>query len=146
MYQPNNNFPQGVPVVAPPSRPRRGPGKWLILSVFLVIVGLSSVLVIHDKVRQGAFADPAARIQITNDGFKPDTATIKAGQTVRWTNTDNSPHELLTDPSRSKQPTVFSEKPLKQDESFTVKFDTPGTYPYYDPEQPAVFKATAICE
>jgi plastocyanin len=85
-------------------------------------------------------------VHITKQGFSPETVTIKAGQTVRWINSDNTDHEVVTDPSRSKQPKVFSEKPLGQNDSFTVKFEDPGAYPYYDPQNATTFKATVIVE
>src|SRR5579884_1535566 len=68
------------------------------------------------------------------DGFSPATITIKAGDTVTWTNTDTNPHTVNSNP----HPTHTDYPPLNgvgqiapgQSKSFT--FSQPGTYHYHD--------------
>ena len=50
--------------------------------------------------------------------------TIVAGTTVHWKNLDPEPHTV-----RSVE-TGFRSDPLDQNDSFTFKFDKPGTYRY----------------
>jgi plastocyanin len=121
--------PANIPVVPPPSRPPRGPGRWLVVGVFVIIIGLSSALVIQNKVRQGALADARATIRVSSDGFAPDVVTIKTGQTVRWTNDDTVEHRII---SSTMQSSPFDERLLRQQDSFTATFDSKGTYSYYD--------------
>lgn len=140
----------GVPVVQPPAtRPRRGPGKWLIAALILVVIGISSILVIHNRNKQGAQAETsAANVQIGDTAFTPGTVRIKQGQSVTWTNTDTRLHQVAADPypSHSKLPSLFSEESLATNESYTFTFDKAGTYTYHDPLNPTTLKATVIVE
>lgn len=56
--------------------------------------------------------------------FSPTAVTIAAGTTVRWKNLDGEPHTV-----RSIDAT-FKSDALDQNDSFTYKFDKPGTYRY----------------
>ena len=71
---------------------------------------------------------PASAVQVTIQDFAytPATVTIKVGQSVTWTNEDPSPH---TATARDRE--VLQSGTLKQGESFTQTFDTPGTYEYF---------------
>jgi plastocyanin len=140
---------QGVPVIQPPSPRRRGPGKWLIAAVILVVIGVASVLLVHNRSKQGAQAESAtAAVQITDTAFVPETIKIKQGQSVTWTNTDISLHQVAADPypSHSKLPSLFSQESLSQNETYTFTFDKAGTYTYHDPLNPTALKATVIVE
>ena len=56
--------------------------------------------------------------------FSPVSITVAPGTTVRWKNLDGEPHTI-----RSVDATFRSDA-LDQDDSFTFKFDKPGTYRY----------------
>jgi plastocyanin len=56
--------------------------------------------------------------------FSPTAMTVTAGTTVRWKNLDGEPHTV-----RSIDAT-FKSDALDQNDSFTFKFDKPGTYRY----------------
>lgn len=56
--------------------------------------------------------------------FAPTTITIKAGSTVTWKNTDDEPHTVVSDSG------VFRSGALDTNESFSFRFDKPGTYHY----------------
>ena len=56
--------------------------------------------------------------------FNPMTLTVKAGTRVSWTNKDDEPHTVASDEG------VFRSAALDTDESFSFKFDKPGTYHY----------------
>lgn len=137
-----------IPVIAPPSRPRRGPGKWLVAAIVVLVVGVASVLAIQNKDRQGVQAEPSGIVQITDTGFVPQTVKIKQGQSVTWVNTDVQMHQVAADPfpSHSKLPSLYSESSLSQNESYTFTFDKQGTYTYHDPLNPVALKATVIVE
>ena len=56
--------------------------------------------------------------------FAPLTVTIAAGTTVTWTNHDDEPHTVVSDSG------LFRSGALDTNESFSFKFDKPGTYHY----------------
>jgi plastocyanin len=72
-----------------------------------------------------AQAAAAAGIVIARDFmFAPVTITIKAGSTVTWKNTDDEPHTVVSDAG------LFRSSALDTNESFSFRFDKPGTYHY----------------
>jgi plastocyanin len=64
-------------------------------------------------------------ITIDNFSFTPATARVPAGTTVTWTNRDDIPHTVVgTD-------RTFKSSPLDTDDTFSHRFDMPGTYNYF---------------
>jgi plastocyanin len=56
--------------------------------------------------------------------FAPTSVMIKAGATVTWKNTDDEPHTVVSDTG------LFRSGALDTNESFSFRFDKPGTYHY----------------
>ena len=56
--------------------------------------------------------------------FAPVSLTVQSGSTVTWTNKDDEPHTVVSDSG------VFRSGALDTGESFSFKFDHPGTYHY----------------
>ena len=56
--------------------------------------------------------------------FAPLTVTIAAGTTLTWTNRDDEPHTVVSDTG------LFRSGALDTNESFSFKFEKPGTYHY----------------
>lgn len=71
-------------------------------------------------------AAAAVEVAIQDFAYNPETITIKAGQSVTWTNLDSAPH-TATGQDRD----VLQSGTLNQGESYTQTFDTPGTYEYF---------------
>ena len=73
-----------------------------------------------------ASAAPATAyaIAIKDFAFSPQVLTVQAGTTVTWKNLDDEPHTV-----RGVDAQIRSDA-LDQDESYSVKFDKPGTYRY----------------
>ena len=70
-------------------------------------------------------ADAAPPIVIAKDFmFAPTTITIRAGSSVTWKNTDDEPHTVVSDTG------LFRSGALDTNESFSFRFDQPGTYHY----------------
>ncbi len=70
-------------------------------------------------------AAPAAEantIVLKDFHFSPMALTVPAGATVIWKNLDGEPHTVVSDAG------LFRSGGLDQDDSFTFKFDKPGTY------------------
>ena len=84
---------------------------------------LGAGVVVRDRHRGSRLAADA-QVVIDNFTFSPTPLTVKVGATVTWVNHDDMPHSV-----------VFPKLKLKSlamdtDESFSHKFDQPGTYDY----------------
>ena len=66
-------------------------------------------------------ADPG-QVLIKDFMFTPMTVTVKAGATVNWVNMDDEPHTVVSDTG------LFRSNGLDTNETFSYKFDKPGTY------------------
>jgi plastocyanin len=56
--------------------------------------------------------------------FAPLSMTVTAGSTVTWTNHDEEPHTVVSESG------LFRSGALDTNESFSFRFDKPGTYRY----------------
>lgn len=65
-------------------------------------------------------------VMIEDNAFNPDTVSISAGDTVRWTNLDSTTHTVT-----STGGTYFKSENLNQGDSYEFLFTDPGTYEYY---------------
>lgn len=68
---------------------------------------------------------PATEVKIDNFVFAPNPVTVPAGTTIRWTNRDDIPHNVVAEDKS------FKSKVMDTDESFTYTFYKPGTYTYF---------------
>ncbi|HZS27378.1 MAG TPA: cupredoxin family copper-binding protein [Candidatus Angelobacter sp.] len=68
---------------------------------------------------------PATEVKIDNFVFAPNPVTVPAGTTIRWTNRDDIPHNVVAEDKS------FKSKVMDTDESFTYTFSKPGTYIYF---------------
>ena len=64
----------------------------------------------------------SAQIVIKDFMFTPMSLTVKAGATVTWANKDDEPHNVVSDTG------LFRSGAVDTDETFSFKFDKPGTY------------------
>jgi plastocyanin len=88
----------------------------------LVLIGLT-VLGSLALASLGRAAPPAAPQFLMKDFmFTPMSVTVKAGDTVTWANQDDEPHTVVSDTG------LFRSAALDTDETFSFKFDKPGTY------------------
>jgi plastocyanin len=71
-----------------------------------------------------AAAGNDSQISIKNFMFSPMTLTVAPGTTVTWKNLDGEPHLAVSLDG------VFRSQALDQNDSFSFKFDKPGTYKY----------------
>ena len=54
--------------------------------------------------------------------FEPKVIEVQAGDTVNWTNEDNFTHTVEVEGQEDHK--------VGEGESVSIRFDTPGTYPY----------------
>lgn len=65
------------------------------------------------------------QVTIQNFAYQPTNIQVPVGTTITWTNQDTAPH-TVTFRNGMKESGL-----LKQGQSFSYKFTTPGTYAYY---------------
>lgn len=73
-------------------------------------------------------AAPAAgaTVTIADFQFDPSPASVTPGQALEFTNADSATHQI-----GSATSDLLVSDPLAQGDTFTVTFDTPGTYDYF---------------
>ncbi len=91
--------------------------QMLLTAVGVVILGAMQMPV-------PSIADPAdaTKILVKDFTFNPSPLVVKAGSTVTWTNADDEPHNVVSDTG------MFKSGGMDTNESFSFKFDKPGTY------------------
>jgi plastocyanin len=67
-------------------------------------------------------AAESAKVVIKEFMFTPNSVTVSAGATVTWSNLDDEPHTVVSDAG------LFRSGAMDTNESFSFKFDKPGTY------------------
>lgn len=73
--------------------------------------------------RATTFAESS--VEIVDFDYQPGAITIKAGDTVTWTQTGEEPHTVTADDGS------FDSGELDTGGAFSMRFDEPGTYGYY---------------
>jgi plastocyanin len=79
-------------------------------------------------------------VSISNFAFNPSTLTVKAGETVTWTNQDSATHTILSDSGNE-----ISSSSLGQGQTYSHTFNQSGTYSYHCSIHPSM-KATIIVQ
>jgi len=67
----------------------------------------------------------ADAVEISNFAFSPNSLTVPAGTTVTWTNKDGITHTSTSDQA------VWDSGGISPGQSFSVPFNTPGTFTYH---------------
>jgi plastocyanin len=90
--------------------------------VVLTAAGMAILGAMEAYVPSVADIADSTRIVAKDFMFNPTPLTVKAGSTVTWTNMDNEPHTVVSDTG------LFKSGGMDTNESFSFKFDKPGTY------------------
>jgi plastocyanin len=85
-----------------------------------------------------ADAQPANAVIIKNFDFAPMFLTVKPGVTVTWKNLDGEPHTITSADG------LFRSGALDTNESYSFKFDRPGTYKYVCSIHPRMTAAIVV--
>jgi plastocyanin len=93
------------------------------IKMSLTLLGLAVLGFAAGWLPESAWAAEEAKSLIKDFGFAP--LTINAGTTVTWVNMDDEPHTVASDAG------LFRSGGLDTNESFSYKFDKPGTYRIY---------------
>lgn len=78
-------------------------------------------------------ATPAARpaaVEIKLFSFRPSPIEVRTGETVQWTQRDNTTH-TVTSGSPGTPDGRFKSDPLAEGSTFRFRFTTSGTFPYF---------------
>ncbi|MFI4888911.1 MAG: plastocyanin/azurin family copper-binding protein [Steroidobacterales bacterium] len=70
----------------------------------------------------GGWATDQPRVLIKDFMYMPMSLTVKPGTTVTWINMDDEPHNVISDAG------LFRSGGFDTNESFSYRFDRPGTY------------------
>jgi plastocyanin len=98
-------------------------GQLFLPSVQVLLLAAMAAVVSHAS----AAAEPAAGSSIVmakDFMFAPTALTVAAGSTVTWTNRDDEPHTIVSESG------LFRSGALDTNESFSFRFEKPGTYRY----------------
>ena len=85
------------------------------------LIGLAALgFAAADSMSAAAAREP--KVLIKDFMFAPLSLTVKAGTPVTWVNLDDEPHNVISDAG------LFRSGGFDTNESFSYKFDKPGTY------------------
>jgi plastocyanin len=90
--------------------------------LFLMAIGVAMLWGFEVGAPSAAEGPDRAAITVKDFMFSPTPLTVKAGTTVTWTNMDDEPHTAVSDTG------LFKSGGMDTNESFSFKFDKPGTY------------------
>ena len=75
----------------------------------------------------GGGGGETVEVDIPSISFDPEEVTVKAGSTVKWTNSDDLPHTVTKDGGPGAD---FDSGDLASGDEFEQTFDEPGTVDY----------------
>lgn len=107
--------------------------------VLLVLAVLTPALLFAPAISPAPAHAASHAITMANYAFSPASATITAGDSVTWTNTDQAPHDVTT----TSGPVSIHSSTLTTGQSWTYTFTVPGTYSYICSIHPDM-KATLV--
>lgn len=124
----------------------------LVVLVSITLVALIYSAATHKNTKQATTSALSslqpAQVAIKRTGFSPTTVTIKAGQSVTWTNRDKVAHKVNSDPYPTDDtlPGLNSKIKLVPNSTFSYTFEKPGTYLYHDDLNPYKLKGTIVVQ
>jgi plastocyanin len=95
-----------------------------IRRAFFIPLSAAALMLFAASDLRAAPAVDANIIVLKDFHFSPMSLTVSAGATVIWKNLDGEPHTVVSVEG------LFRSGGLDQNDSFTFKFDKPGTYKF----------------
>ena len=89
---------------------------------FRPVVSVAALWLVAASSLSRAAPPDSTQIVIKDFMFAPNSLTVKAGSTVTWANKDDEPHSVVSDTG------LFRSGAVDTNETFSFKFDKPGTY------------------
>ena len=103
----------------------------LVPSVQVLLLGAMAAVVSYATAAEAA-SEGSTIVMAKEFMFAPAALTVAAGSTVTWTNRDDEPHTVVSDSG------LFRSAALDTNESFSFRFDKPGTYRYTSTIHPSM--------
>jgi plastocyanin len=97
--------------------------KLLAPSIQVLLLGAMAVVASPAPATDAA-AQGSTIVMAKDFMFAPTSLTVASGSTVTWTNRDDEPHSVVSESG------LFRSGALDTNESFSFRFDKPGTYRY----------------
>jgi len=124
----------------------------LVVLILISLLGLIILIVSNDPNRSKQLltdrntSTELAIIEITKNGFVPNTLQIKKNTTVTWRNIDSNSHQPAADPFRTHEsnPNLVALEALEENDSFSFTFDEVGEFGYHDNLNPDILKGKVI--
>lgn len=88
----------------------------------LTVIGMMMLGAMEMYTPSAAETTDSTKVVVKDFMFNPTSLTVKAGSTVTWVNMDDEPHTVVSDTG------MFKSGGLDTNESYSFKFDKPGTY------------------
>ena len=101
----------------------------LLSVVSLIAIAPSAFAAHHEVTITNAPGSSTPGCEDTNNCFIPSVATIEAGGTVTWENTDNAAHTATSGSATDGPDGVWDSSLMMVNGSYSVTLDTAGTYP-----------------
>lgn len=105
------------------SRGAAGPAATVLATLVLSLAGCS----VHQDPMGPDDSGPVVEVELRNFEFSQPEVRIPVGTSVRWRNTTSSFHTVTPD----NHTAWVAWQTSGPDETFQVRFDQTGTYPYY---------------
>lgn len=123
----------------------------MAVAMFVVIVGLAVFINSRNDEPGTDYNQPEdyayAQVQITNEGFYPQTIKVSPNTVVQWRNEDTSAHSVATENAIEESPIdLDSVESLGPTDSYSYTFAAAGTYEYYDPADKSKYRGIVIVE
>ncbi len=101
-----------------------------------IVIGLVSM---PKKEKISVPVHRAALVSITSKGFVPAVLNVKAGTRIVWTNTDQTVHQIVSNPHPTHKdlPGLKSEI-LNKDQTYEYMADKTGSFGYHDEMNPVI--------
>ncbi len=103
----------------------------------LASAAIVALFILHPIRSQAASPPPVVHVVIENYAFQEASVSVPPGTTVVWKNLDDDPHTVTATDG------AFDSKGLAQGDTFSYRFDKPGTYTYYCKVHP-MMKGTVV--
>jgi len=78
----------------------------------------------------GGASSGGTSVSMKNIQFSPNDLTVKAGQTVTFTNDESIPHDVHKESGPGGDFSSGADGGMQQGDTFKLKLDKPGTYKY----------------
>lgn len=138
--------------------------KHLVIAGLLLVLVIGTLLVFYTQSKEpegvtekttevgngaiNAVLPDATVITLTKDGFKPDSVTIKKGDTITFTSTIGTLYWPASNlhPSHLLYPEFDPEGPIQPDESWSYTFEKPGMWKFHDHLSPYFTGTVTVTE